>query len=163
MRNNTWWHNLVHSLPQQNAYSSFIRSHKKGTFFHCLDLKRLPWGTFFLSYSLTVWFNQYHCGDFTKCHLGQYLKRRLKMFINLKWFAFVLSRALEDIYIKYYKSFTKHCFFSFIHTEHCIVIHVYIWNTIYTMGHAHNNSTSVLVKPLRADTGNDLLCSQPKI
>lgn len=88
------------------------------------------------------------------------------MFINLKLIAFVLSRALEDKYIKYYKSFTKHFFLIYTHrTLHCYTcIHGMEYDRkIYTLGHAHNNSTSVLVEPLRTDTGSDLLCSQSKI
>lgn len=71
------------------------------------------------------------------------------MLKNLKSLAFVFPRALEDKYIKYYKSFTKHLY-RFIHTEHCIVIHVHIYSTIRKYlqqegeGHAHNNSTSIL-------------------
>lgn len=53
----------------------------------------------------------------------------LKMLKNFKPLAFVFARALEDKYIKYYKSFTKHLY-RFIHTEHCIVIHVHIYSTI---------------------------------
>lgn len=45
------------------------------------------------------------------------------MLINLKRFAFVLSRALEDKYIKYYKSFTKHYFN--LYTQNTALLYMY--------------------------------------
>lgn len=88
--------------------------------------------------------------NFISC---QYLKCRLKMLINLKRFAFVLFRASEDKYIKYYKSFTKHFLIYTHRTLYCYTCIHMEYNRKYIQWDMHTITALPYLSNLSALSG----------